>query len=204
MAHLLAWQADRHGIDLSPGARVRFVSRGSNLWPAGSEVETDPIAGHRDMSATECPGDAAHPLVGGELTERARTILASAQPAPTTTEPIPSTTTEPAPTTTEPEPSTSTTVAPSTTDAASAETEREAGVGGGGDGSSRDGGTGAAVPLIAGGTAAVVLAAAAGIIGIRRRTAGSTGAGSDPHDRDPARGEARRIGIDDDDDIWTV
>src|SRR5690606_28908465 len=57
---VLAWLGDTYGIDTAPGATATFTSRGSNRWPAGTEVTTATIAGHRDMSYTECPGDACY------------------------------------------------------------------------------------------------------------------------------------------------
>lgn len=57
----LAWLGARHDIDTSPGASVAFESRGSNRWPAGERVTTATIAGHRDMSATACPGETFYP-----------------------------------------------------------------------------------------------------------------------------------------------
>ena len=57
MVALLAMLADRYAVDTRPGAKVSFTSRGSNRWPAGAEVTTGTIAGHRDMSMTACPGD---------------------------------------------------------------------------------------------------------------------------------------------------
>jgi len=50
LAALLAWLAERYGISTDPGAEVTFVSRGSNLHPAGAEVRTPSIPGHRTMS----------------------------------------------------------------------------------------------------------------------------------------------------------
>lgn len=88
MSALLAWLAGRYGIDLSAGPTITFVSRGSNKWPAGATVTTDPIAGHRDMSQTECPGDACYPLVRGALLTGAQ-ALAGAAPAPAPTQPTP-------------------------------------------------------------------------------------------------------------------
>ena len=83
MVELLAFLAQRHGID--PRARVSFVSRGSNRWPAGTEVTTETIAGHRDMSRTACPGDAGYAFVKGPLPQRVADRLgvpASAAPPP--------------------------------------------------------------------------------------------------------------------------
>ena len=63
MISLLAWLARRYDVDPRPGTTVSFVSRGSNRWPAGTTVTTRTIEGHRSMSLTACPGDAAYPLV---------------------------------------------------------------------------------------------------------------------------------------------
>ncbi|MGI8517331.1 MAG: N-acetylmuramoyl-L-alanine amidase [Acidimicrobiia bacterium] len=63
LTRLLGWMADRYRIDTAPEAMVVFISRGSNRWEAGVEVETPTIAGHRDMSITSCPGDAFYPYV---------------------------------------------------------------------------------------------------------------------------------------------
>jgi hypothetical protein len=71
MTDLLAWLAGRYAIDLRPGATASFVSRGSNLHPAGKTVTTPTIAAHREMSRTACPGDACFRLVKGELSRSA-------------------------------------------------------------------------------------------------------------------------------------
>lgn len=63
MTALLAAVADTYAIETAPGATTTFVSRGSNRWAAGTTVTTTTIAGHRDMSLTTCPGDAAYALV---------------------------------------------------------------------------------------------------------------------------------------------
>jgi hypothetical protein len=157
MGGLLAFLGDRHRIDLSPGATTTFTSRGSNRRPAGEVVTTTTISGHRDMSATACPGEAAYALVvDGTF---ARLATAARQPQPpattTTTPPPPPTTTSTAPpetttTTSAPAPSTSSTsVAPA----------------GGGDDPS-GGGSDLPVLPVAGVAAAAGLAAA---IAVRRR-----------------------------------
>jgi hypothetical protein len=64
---LLAWLGEQYHVDTTPGAEVAFVSRGSNLWPTGSEVRAATIAGHRDMSKTSCPGDSLYGLIDVEL-----------------------------------------------------------------------------------------------------------------------------------------
>jgi hypothetical protein len=93
---LLAWLADTYGIDTAPGATATFTSRGSNRWPAGTEVTTATIAGHRDMSSTACPGDACYPIVRDDLPAAVtalRTPATTTAPAPVTTTTAPSTTT---------------------------------------------------------------------------------------------------------------
>ncbi len=90
----LAWLAERYGVDTSPGATVDFVSRGSNLWPAGEEVRTTTIAGHRDMSQTTCPGDFAYNLISNDLPS----LVTAARLAAGSTTPESVTTTAPTPT----------------------------------------------------------------------------------------------------------
>ena len=81
MSALLAWLAAREGLDLN--AQVSFTSRGSSKWAKGRQVTTDAVAGHRDMSVTECPGDALYPLVRSRLLPDARALLSAASPTPT-------------------------------------------------------------------------------------------------------------------------
>ncbi len=64
---LLAWLADKHGVSTAPGAQASFISKGSNLWPAGETVTTATITGHRAMSATSCPGSNLNQLVATSL-----------------------------------------------------------------------------------------------------------------------------------------
>jgi N-acetylmuramoyl-L-alanine amidase-like protein len=87
MVLLLAWLAERYNIDPRTGATASFVSRGSNRWPAGAPVTTTTIAGHRDMSKTACPGDAAYHLVRNDFPTRVAAALglAAAPPVSTTT-----------------------------------------------------------------------------------------------------------------------
>ncbi len=77
MSQLLAWLAARYQVGLAANRQVAFVSRGSNRWPRGRRVTTTPIAAHRDMSLTECPGDALYPLVRSQLWPRARRLAGS-------------------------------------------------------------------------------------------------------------------------------
>jgi hypothetical protein len=60
---VLAWLSGRYAIDIATGSLTTFVSRGSQRWPAGTAVTTPTIAGHRDMSYTECPGTALYDLL---------------------------------------------------------------------------------------------------------------------------------------------
>ena len=82
MTALLAWLAGRHGLTLAE--EVTFTSRGSSRWREGAQVTTAQVAAHRDMSATECPGDALYPLVASQLLPDARALLAS-MPTPSPT-----------------------------------------------------------------------------------------------------------------------
>lgn len=63
MDRVLAYLADRHGVDITPGATTDFVSRGSNRYPPGVTVHSKTVAGHRDMSLTTCPGSFAYAMV---------------------------------------------------------------------------------------------------------------------------------------------
>lgn len=80
MVRLLAWLATRSSLPLE--GTVTFTSRGSSRWPRGAEVTTARIAAHRDMSVTECPGEALYPLVAGELLPRAQALLGVGSPSP--------------------------------------------------------------------------------------------------------------------------
>ena len=113
----LAWLADREGIAIGPTASTSFVSRGSNLWPAGTTVETNTIAGHRDMSRTACPGDTFYPYLVDNVAEEVA-ALRSVDAAPTTDLPTtapPTTVSTTAPDTTAPPATVPPTVAPPTT-----------------------------------------------------------------------------------------
>ena len=63
LVNVLAWLSGRYDIDIGDAATTSFISRGSQRWPAGTPVTTNTIAGHRDMSFTECPGNALYPLL---------------------------------------------------------------------------------------------------------------------------------------------
>lgn len=86
LAALLAWLADRYSVSTAPGAEVSFVSRGSNKWPAGTQVTTPTITGHRTMSKTTCPGNNLYAYVTGNLVADVNTFRGGASPStsPTT------------------------------------------------------------------------------------------------------------------------
>lgn len=83
MVSLLAWLAERYGIDPRPGTTTTFTSRGSNRWPTGTPVTTTTIAGHRDMSKTVCPGDAAYHLVRNDFPARVAAAMGTVAAAQT-------------------------------------------------------------------------------------------------------------------------
>ena len=70
LVRVLAWLGTRYGIDTYPDATTSFISRGSNRHKAGAMVTTSTIAGHRDMSFTECPGDHVYRLITSGLRDR--------------------------------------------------------------------------------------------------------------------------------------
>lgn len=98
MDRVLAYLADRHDVDVTPGATTDFISRGSNRYPSGAAVHTKTVAGHRDMSTTTCPGDFAYAMVeDNSFAARASAVRQAS--ATTTTVPPPTTTTVTEPTT---------------------------------------------------------------------------------------------------------
>ena len=101
MVALLAWLGGTYQIDTSPGATVEFVSRGSDLHPEGKLVATRTITGHRTMSRTTCPGDRAFDLVQSAFPEQVTAVLSGADPTPTTTVAVPSSSEAPSVSTTQ-------------------------------------------------------------------------------------------------------
>jgi hypothetical protein len=99
LVELMAWLAERYDVSTASDAAVSFVSRGSNLHPAGAEVTTPTITGHRAMSQTSCPGALLNEYVVAGLSadvEARRVGLAAStttSTAPTTTTTAPATTT---------------------------------------------------------------------------------------------------------------
>ena len=84
LVQLLAWLGETYAVDTSIGAMTMFTSRGSNLWPAGTEVTARTISGHREMSTTTCPGDFAFPLLAEEIPSAVSLLRASATGISTT------------------------------------------------------------------------------------------------------------------------
>jgi hypothetical protein len=160
MGRLLGALASRYGIPLGPDATAGFTSRGSNRHPPGTTVTTPTIAGHRDMSLTQCPGD----RVAARLPELRLLAAASAAPAPPPTAvpgpAEPATTAAPVETTAPPTtPTTTTTTAPSSGPPLAA---------------TGDGGDAGPAAFLAGGAAATVAAATgAALLRQRRRRADS-------------------------------
>ncbi|QBI19237.1 hypothetical protein ER308_06570 [Egibacter rhizosphaerae] len=58
VASILAWKFRMHGID--PRATVTLTSGGSTRYSSGTQVTKPTIIGHRDVSATSCPGDGSY------------------------------------------------------------------------------------------------------------------------------------------------
>lgn len=69
-AATLAWLATKNKIVIDQSKLVSFTSRGSNKWKSGVTVNARPISGHRDMSATVCPGKFVYPLLEKSLPTR--------------------------------------------------------------------------------------------------------------------------------------
>ncbi len=70
LVKVLSWLGIRYGIDTYPDATTSFISRGSQIYKAGVQVTTSTVAGHRDMSDTECPGDHVYWLLNSGLRDR--------------------------------------------------------------------------------------------------------------------------------------
>jgi len=165
LSHLLAALADRYGIDTAPGATTTFISRGSNRWAEGKIVTTNTMAGHRDMSRTECPGDACYRLIPGPIAERVNVLRQPRPTAETDAVPITATPTEPSP----PLEITAPDVAPQPTPGRSA------------DNTSADG----LLPLVVSGSSLAALAATGLILRLRRsrRTTTAAAAVDEKHRR---------------------
>ncbi|HEX6416885.1 MAG TPA: N-acetylmuramoyl-L-alanine amidase [Acidimicrobiales bacterium] len=187
LSRVLAWLARREGVDVTPGAVATFTSRGSNLWPAGATVRTPTIAGHRDLSRTACPGDAAYARVTGDLPSLVAQRVAEQEAAerPATTVP-----------TTPPTSATASTPA-SSAPPTEAGGDAVAAPARGGSGHDRGGGSPFRAPFLAAGTALTAVAVA--MARRQRRTGTATGApasasapaGPEPDDPAAVRGSRR-------------
>jgi hypothetical protein len=142
LVSLLAWLANRFDIPTAHESTASFVSRGSNRHPAGSEVTTPTITGHRTMSRTSCPGDRLDSYVVSGLMDDVETARTDIIPTTTTT-PMTTTTT---PTTTSNAP-TETTVPPTTASKSATTTPLAAATSPTGDAAGIFFGTGAVVVL---------------------------------------------------------
>jgi hypothetical protein len=88
MVGLLAWLAHRHNVEIGPGTTTGDLeSLGSNLFPPGQTLNLSTIAGHREVSATACPGDATFALVKDSFPTEVAGVLAMALGSPTATTP---------------------------------------------------------------------------------------------------------------------
>ena len=56
-ARLIRWKLKQHGTALTGHPRLTSAGGSTNRYPAGATVRFRRISGHRDASATECPGD---------------------------------------------------------------------------------------------------------------------------------------------------
>jgi N-acetylmuramoyl-L-alanine amidase/Bacterial Ig-like domain len=74
---LLAWKADRHGLD--PTGTVDYVNPAN-----GNHKVLNVISGHRDVQATACPGDAFYPTLPSVRKAVAARIAATVGPSDTT------------------------------------------------------------------------------------------------------------------------
>ncbi len=63
LVRLLAHLAVVYELSTWKNSAATFVSRGSNKLPAGTNVSTPIISGHRDVTFTACPGDRAYELL---------------------------------------------------------------------------------------------------------------------------------------------
>ena len=84
----VAWEADRSLFD--PSGSTTLTSAGSTRYAAGVHVTKPRTLGHRDLSLTECPGDAAYsrqlPAIRSDAGATWRAGQWSAQPARTARE----------------------------------------------------------------------------------------------------------------------
>ncbi len=71
LERLIAWRLDLAHVD--PASTLTYVSNGSERYKPGRKVTLRAVSGHRDTGLTQCPGDAAYPLLG-EVARAAQSI----------------------------------------------------------------------------------------------------------------------------------
>ena len=76
IAEVISWKFANHGVN--PATRVNVTSGGSTKYPAGQVVNLPRIIGHRDVSATSCPGTHLFARLGS-----VRTLVAQKWPVKT-------------------------------------------------------------------------------------------------------------------------
>jgi hypothetical protein len=79
LRHLLAWKFAMHGVD--PRSQTTVVSAGSTRYAAGTSVTLQNIAGHSDVSLTECPGEQLYPRLA-QLRVDVQSAILSTPPFP--------------------------------------------------------------------------------------------------------------------------
>jgi hypothetical protein len=60
IARLIRWKLPLSGAPTAGNATLTSAGGASSLFPAGARVTVPRVAGHRDVDATECPGDALY------------------------------------------------------------------------------------------------------------------------------------------------
>jgi len=80
VVRLVAWRQHLAGID--PLGTTVLTSAGSSRYSAGVQVRLNTLAGHRDVSATACPGDALYPQMSSLRQRIADREAQFAKPAP--------------------------------------------------------------------------------------------------------------------------
>ena len=80
LVSLLAWKLGYHGIQPTGQRPVVGGDFAESLYPAGTAVDVWTITGHRDLDATDCPGDLAYGLIGDLRLDVQRAMAASPPP----------------------------------------------------------------------------------------------------------------------------
>jgi hypothetical protein len=60
IARLIRWKLPLHGIPTSGSTTLVSAGGSTNKYPSGTHVRVNRVAGHRDVDATSCPGDALY------------------------------------------------------------------------------------------------------------------------------------------------